>query len=124
MLYEEIPIEDAVEITQRVICPDELHYCPDGTTCCKRHDGSYGCCPYPDAVCCKDNSCCPHAMTCCQPYGCCPIPNAVCCKDGPGCCPHGTQCDIEHHLCIESHFLPMLMGLPEVNNMEKVQSCA
>jgi len=97
------PIEDAIKIQFRIIpdnsglCPDHKMRCPDRTTCCKLYDGGYGCCPYPEGV---------------------------CCKDGAHCCPHATQCDIQHGRCIRSHFLPMLMGLPEFNDidppMEKV----
>ena len=127
MQYVEKPIKDAIEIIQKVYCPDELHYCPDGTTCCKANDGGYGCCSLSDAVCCKDGlNCCPHANFCCLPFGCCPYINGVCCKDG-SCCPHGFQCDDQQDDCIRSHFLPMLVGLPEFNDidppMKKVQSC-
>jgi len=97
------PIEDAIRSQIRKnpdksgLCPDHKMQCPDGTTCCKLYDGGYGCCPYPQGV---------------------------CCKDGAHCCPHATQCDIQHGRCIRSHFLPMLMGLPEFNDidppMEKV----
>jgi hypothetical protein len=39
--------------------------CPDGSTCCKLASGSYGCCPYPSAVCCSDMAhCCPSGFTC------------------------------------------------------------
>lgn len=98
------PIEDAIKIQVAVwknhdsgLCPDHKMRCPDRTTCCKLFDGGYGCCPYPEGV---------------------------CCKDGAHCCPHATQCDIQHGRCIRSHFLSMLMGLPEFNDidppMEKV----
>jgi len=45
--------------------------CPDGTscdarnTCCATDANSYGCCPFPNAVCCKDSAfCCPEGHTC------------------------------------------------------------
>ena len=105
------------------ICCGVTMCCPEGSTCCKIKDGDYSCCPMPNAVCCKDGlSCCQHGMTCCG-TGCCPLTNAACCKDGISCCPHGTQCD-DKGGCIGSHLLLMLMGLPVVNNMEKVQWCA
>ena len=111
MQYAETPIKDAIEMIQMVDCPDGLHQCPDGTTCCKANDGGYGCCSMSDAVCCKDGlNCCPHANFCCLPFGCCPYINGVCCKDG-SCCPHGFQCDDQHDDCISSHFLSMLVGL-------------
>jgi hypothetical protein len=46
-------------------CPDNESECPDDTTCCKLDDGSYGCCPIPNAVCCDDHiHCCPEGYTC------------------------------------------------------------
>ena len=120
-------MEDAIEMIQSVTCPDDKTVCPDGTTCCKRYDGGYFCCPTPDGVCCEDRlGCCPSASTCCK-HGCCHYPNAVCCEDGIHCCPHwATKCDLQHNRCIGPHFLSMLMGLPEFNNIdstvEKIQS--
>jgi len=39
--------------------------CPSGDTCCQLSDGSYGCCPYPNADCCSDHAhCCPNGYTC------------------------------------------------------------
>ncbi|XP_036408715.1 multiple epidermal growth factor-like domains protein 6 [Megalops cyprinoides] len=55
-----------------VICPDGKA-CQDGMTCCQLSNGSYGCCPFP---------------------------NAVCCEDHKHCCPEGTQCDLAHRACI------------------------
>ncbi|XP_052406891.1 granulin a isoform X4 [Carassius gibelio] len=44
---------------------DSNHICPDSSTCCKNTDGDWGCCPLPEAVCCKDHiHCCPHGTTC------------------------------------------------------------
>uniref|UniRef100_A0A673HB86 Granulins-like n=1 Tax=Sinocyclocheilus rhinocerous TaxID=307959 RepID=A0A673HB86_9TELE len=44
---------------------DSSHVCPDSNTCCKNIDGDWGCCPLPEAVCCKDQfHCCPHGTTC------------------------------------------------------------
>ncbi|XP_058626826.1 granulin a isoform X1 [Onychostoma macrolepis] len=44
---------------------DSSHVCPDSNTCCKNTDGDWGCCPLPEAVCCKDKfHCCPHGTTC------------------------------------------------------------
>ncbi|XP_077171827.1 progranulin isoform X2 [Paroedura picta] len=48
-----------------VQCPDGESQCPDGSTCCLMADGSWGCCPIPEASCCADKiHCCPHATTC------------------------------------------------------------
>uniref|UniRef100_A0AAZ1X2Y5 Granulins domain-containing protein n=1 Tax=Oreochromis aureus TaxID=47969 RepID=A0AAZ1X2Y5_OREAU len=44
---------------------DDTTSCPDGNTCCKTKDGSWGCCPLPEAVCCEDGShCCPKQYKC------------------------------------------------------------
>ncbi|KAK2916272.1 hypothetical protein Q8A67_000646 [Cirrhinus molitorella] len=44
---------------------DSTHVCPDSNTCCKNIDGDWGCCPLPEAVCCKDHfHCCPHSTKC------------------------------------------------------------
>ncbi|XP_035252929.1 progranulin-like isoform X3 [Anguilla anguilla] len=59
-----------VKVTS-VTCPDG-RACPDQNTCCQLRSGSYGCCPYPDAVCCSDQL---------------------------HCCPSGTTCDLEHNTC-------------------------
>ena len=41
-----------------VICNDNVTECDPLKVCCKLDDGSYGCCPYTDGVCCGW-SCCP-----------------------------------------------------------------
>ncbi|GFN89781.1 granulin epithelin variant 1, partial [Plakobranchus ocellatus] len=47
-----------------VVCPDHSR-CLDGQTCCEDRQGGYGCCPFPDAVCCSDKlHCCPSGYTC------------------------------------------------------------
>ncbi|XP_047428795.1 granulin a isoform X2 [Mugil cephalus] len=39
--------------------------CPNGNTCTKTKDGSWACCPLPQAVCCDDHEhCCPTGTTC------------------------------------------------------------
>ncbi|XP_044037305.1 granulin a isoform X4 [Siniperca chuatsi] len=44
---------------------DSTFSCPDGTTCCKKTTGDWGCCPLPQAVCCDDHEhCCPTGTTC------------------------------------------------------------
>ena len=46
--------------------------CPSGTTCCKLSSGQWGCCPYPEAVCCDDGEhCCPSGLIIFQIY--CPF---------------------------------------------------
>ena len=92
--------------TKNVICPDGQSECPDGNTCCKLSTGEWGCCPYPNAVCCSDGiHCCPNGYTCDVSAGTCTqqdekIPfftkvlaktKNVVCPDG-GSCPDGNTC--------------------------------
>ena len=92
------------------ICPDHKSFCHAGSTCCQLSGGTYGCCPYKDAVCCEDREhCCPHGMTCDTQRGRClkkyvvaltkkklpsfrkSVPSQVSCKDGSS-CPSGYTC--------------------------------
>ncbi|XP_064410860.1 progranulin-like isoform X2 [Latimeria chalumnae] len=48
----------------KVYCGNQ-YYCPDGNTCCKLPSGSWGCCPHPHAICCRDGyHCCPYGYFC------------------------------------------------------------
>lgn len=58
-----------------VVCPDGCSFCPKDTTCCQMCDGSYGCCP---------------------------MVNAVCCGDHLHCCPENTKCDLQKGGCVNS----------------------
>ena len=62
--YEDAPAD--------IVCPGGEYTCPDGDTCCKTVEGTYGCCP---------------------------DPNAVCCSDGKHCCPEGYKCDVAAGTC-------------------------
>ncbi|XP_053094900.1 granulin b isoform X2 [Pangasianodon hypophthalmus] len=81
-----------------VVCPDKVSTCPDDTTCCILANGSYGCCP---------------------------LPNAVCCDDYVHCCPEGTTCDLEHSTCVLANELttmtaeapPILLLKPTVDSV-------
>ncbi|XP_026207191.1 granulin b [Anabas testudineus] len=71
-----IPLSKKIpSIPNDILCPDKKSLCPDQTTCCKMVNGSYGCCP---------------------------MPNAVCCLDHIHCCPAGTQCDLSQGTCVSS----------------------
>lgn len=56
-----------------VQCPGSQFECPDSATCCIMVDGSWGCCP---------------------------MPQASCCEDRVHCCPHGASCDLVHTRCV------------------------
>ncbi|CAB3407860.1 unnamed protein product [Caenorhabditis bovis] len=71
--YNDIPMQMKRKATRKIernefneiICPDKGSKCPDGSTCCLLEQGSFGCCPVPDAVCCPDMlHCCPNGFTC------------------------------------------------------------
>ncbi|XP_048470351.1 progranulin [Rhincodon typus] len=49
-------------------------------------------------TCPNDYTCCRFAS---GDFGCCPQPNAVCCKDGIHCCPNGFKCDPETGNCYQ-----------------------
>ncbi|KAG9343840.1 hypothetical protein JZ751_013221 [Albula glossodonta] len=52
------------QIATNIPCNDSVA-CPDGSTCCKKKDGDWTCCPLPEAVCCDDDiHCCPKDTTC------------------------------------------------------------
>ncbi|XP_059381087.1 progranulin-like [Carassius carassius] len=72
-------VEKVATKQQAVICPDEFSECPDDTTCCQTPDGSWGCCPMKDAVCCEDKQ---------------------------HCCPQGNKCDLIHSRCVSATYGP------------------
>ncbi|CAH8641245.1 unnamed protein product [Schistosoma rodhaini] len=61
-----------IKIGSNALCPDSDVYCSDNSTCCE-HDKKWGCCLFP---------------------------NAVCCSDGIHCCPQNTICDVQEEMCI------------------------
>lgn len=78
-------------------CPDKKSVCPGSTTCCALSGGQYGCCPYPEAT---------------------------CCKDGAHCCPNGYQCDLDRGACVRqgnNDFLSYVSMFSTLNPSEKVQ---
>ena len=52
--YQKIKASKVAETkVETVVCPGGNATCPDGSTCCQLSSGDYGCCPLPQAVCCK-----------------------------------------------------------------------
>merc|ERR1719259_1006594 len=98
------------DVFSSVKCKDGSS-CPSETTCCILASGSYGCCPTPNAVCCKDKiHCCPSGYICDLNSGRCQVKDgllplldkkpanydvfsSVKCKDGSS-CPSETTCCI------------------------------
>ena len=69
-------------------CPGSKTSCPDDSTCCPLQDGSYGCCP---------------------------IKNAVCCQDSVHCCPGGFSCDVVKGVCqMGDKSKPLLKKIPAI----------
>ncbi|XP_041317904.1 progranulin isoform X2 [Pyrgilauda ruficollis] len=53
------------QVTSGNVKCDEETSCPDGSTCCRLSLGTWGCCPFEQAVCCPDHvHCCPQGYTC------------------------------------------------------------
>ena len=107
--YEAIPFLTQLQAmnTPEIVCPDGGK-CPSGNTCCETGDGTYGCCPQPNAVCCPDKvHCCPEGSKCGATY--CEkgdeaipfltklqavtnTPENVICPDGKSECANGQTC--------------------------------
>ncbi|XP_003382695.1 PREDICTED: prestalk protein-like [Amphimedon queenslandica] len=56
-------------VVVNVVCPSvpghEEKECSSNSTCCLMSEGNYGCCPFPNAVCCDDKKhCCPFDYAC------------------------------------------------------------
>ncbi|XP_069760949.1 progranulin-like isoform X2 [Narcine bancroftii] len=68
--------------------------CEDSKTCCKRTDGTYGCCP---------------------------LRGAVCCSDMLHCCPENTICDIAHSKCIGLTSVPWVEKIPATHTKTSLQ---
>ncbi|KAM6951082.1 granulin b [Aplochiton taeniatus] len=61
-----------------VTCPGQKSRCPVGSTCCMLVSGDYGCCPFPEAVCCEDQEhCCPKDYECNVSQETCDKPGAL-----------------------------------------------
>lgn len=59
------PGRESESLTYDITCPDHVAACDDNQTCCEAVNGTYRCCPLPNASCCKDNKfCCPHGSVC------------------------------------------------------------
>ena len=54
-----------IHIVKSIICQDNRSQCDNDQTCCILRNGSYACCPSPNAVCCSDMvHCCPYRTHC------------------------------------------------------------
>ncbi|XP_012684190.2 granulin b isoform X2 [Clupea harengus] len=109
-----------------VCCSDQLHCCPNNTTCDLEHKMCASSHtqkhtplapklpalllnrrPAKEVICPDKLTTCPDGTTCCalntRSYGCCPMPKAVCCSDQMHCCPEGTSCDLKNSTCVSAN---------------------
>ncbi|XP_034563417.1 granulin b isoform X1 [Notolabrus celidotus] len=110
-LLEKIPARrrdnDTALTVTAVTCPGGKSSCPDSYTCCLLSSGDYGCCPYPEAICCSDHlHCCPSSTICDLEHGVCKsgeerfpllkkiaaVLNDVMCPDKKSACPDEMTC--------------------------------
>jgi hypothetical protein len=75
-------------------CGSSEDFCRDDQTCCALPEGSFGCCPYIDGV---------------------------CCSDGDHCCPNGYECNLEKLHCDKNssdNFLALLIPDEDRDNFK------
>ena len=78
-----------IKMPQNVVCPDQKSECSSNSTCCMLKSGQYGCCP---------------------------VPNALCCKDEEHCCPAGYTCEVGAETCTKGDsVIPMFKKQPAIN---------
>ncbi|KAM4717217.1 granulin a [Anableps anableps] len=85
-----------VEVQVKDVPCDDTTACPDGSTCCKTQEGTWACCP---------------------------LPEAVCCEDFIHCCPKGKKCNVAAGKCEDSLLsIPWLEKTPAISRLSvKVQ---
>ncbi|XP_023377317.1 granulins isoform X3 [Pteropus vampyrus] len=95
------PFPEAVSCGDgRHCCPRGFHCSADGQSCIRRSDTSpLGAVQCPDSQfqCSNSSTCCTMLD---GSWGCCPMPQASCCEDKVHCCPHGTTCDLARARCL------------------------
>uniref|UniRef100_A0A3B3CE10 Granulin a n=1 Tax=Oryzias melastigma TaxID=30732 RepID=A0A3B3CE10_ORYME len=85
-MLEKIPSYLKQNVKMQNVSCDSSASCPDQTTCCKTTQGTWACCPLPEAVCCDDHE---------------------------HCCPSGTTCDLATLSCLQSSgSVPMSKKMP------------
>ncbi|EGW08182.1 progranulin isoform X2 [Cricetulus griseus] len=93
-------------------CPRGFHCSSDGTTCFRHSDSLLRAvqCPGSQFECPESSTCC---VMLDGSWGCCPMPQASCCEDKIHCCPHGAFCDMIHTECISPRGThPLLKKFP------------
>ncbi|XP_036801770.1 progranulin [Oncorhynchus mykiss] len=99
-MREKVPARKSQSVAvvgRAVTCPGGKSLCPDGTTCCLLASGDFGCCPYPEAVCCFDKL---------------------------HCCPGNTTCDLEHEMCTSPNTqTPLAKKIPAIPNDVNAVPC-
>uniref|UniRef100_A0A8D1EN03 Progranulin n=1 Tax=Sus scrofa TaxID=9823 RepID=A0A8D1EN03_PIG len=79
-----------------ILCPNSQFHCPNSSTCCTMLDGSWGCCP---------------------------LPQASCCGDKVHCCPHGTSCDLAHSRCLTVTNTHPMAKIPSQETIKTAVQC-
>uniref|UniRef100_A0A8D1HNY4 Progranulin n=1 Tax=Sus scrofa TaxID=9823 RepID=A0A8D1HNY4_PIG len=79
-----------------ILCPNSQFHCPNSSTCCTMLDGSWGCCP---------------------------MPQASCCGDKVHCCPHGTSCDLAHSRCLTVTNTHPMAKIPSQETIKTAVQC-
>uniref|UniRef100_A0A8D1TJ54 Progranulin n=1 Tax=Sus scrofa TaxID=9823 RepID=A0A8D1TJ54_PIG len=79
-----------------ILCPNSQFHCPNSSTCCTMLDGSWGCCP---------------------------MPQASCCGDKVHCCPHGTSCDLAHSRCLTVTNTHPMAKIPSQETIKTAIQC-
>jgi hypothetical protein len=97
----------------------------------KTHSHSYGSIPCKDGSFCPTTFTCCVLVD--GTYGCCPLQNAVCCNDHLHCCPQNTQCNLKSQCCdAENYQVPWSQKLTQrqliqqnedLNILQQAQVC-
>ncbi|XP_058417154.1 progranulin [Diceros bicornis minor] len=108
----------------RHCCPRGFHCSADGRSCFRRSDtNSLGAvqCPGSQFECPNSSTCCTMLD---GSWGCCPMPQASCCEDKVHCCPHGTSCDLAHARCLTATGThPLAKKIPAQRTNRAVVMC-
>ncbi|XP_078079942.1 granulin b isoform X2 [Mustelus asterias] len=87
-----LKLSASVERTEGMMCGEDT-MCQSGTTCCRNRSGGWSCCPFTQAVCCKDEA---------------------------HCCPKGYMCDDKNKFCVKKA-VPFPWITNEVTNMKSLE---
>ena len=110
--------QSAITAPQNIVCPDGTSQCPSNNTCCINSSGGYGCCPFPNAVCCSDKLHCCELGYSCNTDGTCTQQHVVC-PDQKSICPLSNTCCYQQQSGVYT-----CCPLPNANCCENNRCCA